>query len=57
MSWNKTKILRAVYFPAKAKHNKAVNPTHEHVAFLTAANCRRCNGVVSERIVFSYILC
>lgn len=30
MSWNKTKILKVVDFPAKAEHNKDVNLTLEH---------------------------
>lgn len=30
MSWNKTKILKVVDFPAKAEDNKAVHLRFEH---------------------------
>lgn len=47
-------VLKAVDFPAKAEHNKAVNLPLQHTWPPTAD---AGNGDVSERTVFSYILC
>lgn len=63
MSWNKAKILKVVNFPAQAEHNKAVNLPLEYAwlffsfFFQQPPTAGAGNGDVSERIIFSNILC